>query len=219
MFSYVVHQKLAFSVLLPLTSLFAELCWHVIVVRHLSLQSLLPCEAASWSYLLGEQCGDQHSNRFLPVVIYRKGLLMACCWLLSLDLFFAVVTLQGQKKNIDVCDSPDSIWFMLLLVYSFVSFDHSFLPCHLCPSLSHSVSLSLPLTISIMLFTDVLLINHLNSIWGPVCSLRLSFVQNVCCSEGCFWFVWLKCWNYSITRFPLHCLFIGHLHPYKFSLH
>lgn len=187
-----VHLKLAscdymlpFSFLSHLTCLFNELCWHVNVVRHLSLQSPLPCEAASWCYLLGEKCRDQHSNQFLPVVTYRKGLLTTCCWLLSLHLFFTVASLQGQKKNTDVCDSP---WFDLVSAASclLICFIWSFFSSLSFKSVSVSVSLSLPLTISIMLFTDVEYINHLNGAWGPVCSLRLSFVQNVCCSDCCF---------------------------------
>lgn len=133
---------LLMTFLLSLTRLFIELCWHVNVLWHLSLQSLLPCAAAPWCYLLEEKCGNQHSNQFLPVVTYRKGLLTACCcWCCLRTCFSLSLLCWGKGKTIMYVTLPDSIWFTLLLVYSCFNlcFIWSFLPwVHWSQSLSVS---------------------------------------------------------------------------------
>ena len=88
--------------------LLTQLCWCLDVVWHQSLQSRLPCEASSWSYLLGEKCGDSHSNQFLPVFIYRKGQLTVCCWFFFLRTCFSPLLLCLEKG---VCHVPDSPQF------------------------------------------------------------------------------------------------------------
>lgn len=98
---------------------------------------LFPCESASWSYLLGGRSGD--SNQFLPVVIYRKGLLTFCpCWLFSQQLF---VSCWEKKKPKTISRMWfTSLWSLFLFCFSaalsFVLFSTECLSSLLFKSLS-----------------------------------------------------------------------------------
>lgn len=55
-----------------------------------------------------ERWGDWHPNQFLPVVIYRKGLLTVCCccWFFLSPLGFHCCYFAGKRKYNHVCDAP-----------------------------------------------------------------------------------------------------------------
>lgn len=127
---------------------------------------MLPCEAASWSYLLGKRCGNQHSNPYPPVVTYRT---IDC--VLLVFLFALVLNCLPEDGKTIVCHVHDSPQFNASQCFLFIPvflgmfhFSHKCFSFSSSKSISACTSLSLPLIIVIMLLTD-----GIPKLMAPVC--------------------------------------------------